>query len=115
MNTKITGDKNTILSVEEYLNKIRPYLKGIINNFKKSDTWKIQLTITINFASSKDDDHEEHLLHSENDNIEIMISDELDEVMKKLFDLIKKIYQNKRKVVSLSSIMFRHCIINVIK
>ena len=29
---------------EEYLNKrkTRPYLKDIINNLKKSDTWKIQ-------------------------------------------------------------------------
>ena len=26
------------LSVEEYLNKIRPYLKDIINNLKISDT-----------------------------------------------------------------------------
>ena len=25
----------------KYLNKIRPYLKDIINNLKKSDTWKI--------------------------------------------------------------------------
>ena len=30
-----------MLSVEEYLNKIRPYLKDIINNLKKSDTRKI--------------------------------------------------------------------------
>ena len=37
MSTKVT-DKNKILTVEEYLNKIRPYLKGIINNLKKSDT-----------------------------------------------------------------------------
>ena len=29
------------LSVEEYLNNIRPYLKDIINNIKKSDTWKV--------------------------------------------------------------------------
>ena len=28
------------LSVEEYLNNIRPYLKDIINNIKISDTWK---------------------------------------------------------------------------
>ena len=48
MSTKVT-DKNKILTVEEYLNKIRPYLKGIINNLKKSDTWKIQLTITFLF------------------------------------------------------------------
>ena len=32
------GDKNKTLSVEEYLNKISPYLKDIINNLKKSDT-----------------------------------------------------------------------------
>ena len=37
------------LSAEEYLNKIRPYLKDIINNVKKSDTWEIQLTIASKF------------------------------------------------------------------
>ena len=41
------SDRNKTLSVEEYLNNIRPYLKDIINNLKKSDTWKIQLTIEI--------------------------------------------------------------------
>ena len=30
-----------MLSVEEYFDKIRPYLKDIINDLKKSDTWKI--------------------------------------------------------------------------
>ena len=35
------------MPVKEYLNKIRPYLKDIINNLKKYDTWKIQLTIVI--------------------------------------------------------------------
>ena len=44
---KCNGYKNKVLSVEEYLNKIRPYLKGILNNLKKSDTWKIQLAIII--------------------------------------------------------------------
>ena len=50
------GDRNKTLSIEEYLNKIRPYLKDSINNLKKSDTWKLQLTITINFMPSKDTD-----------------------------------------------------------
>ena len=54
------------LSVEEYLNKIRPYLKGIINNLKKSDTWKIHLAISNNFISSIDND-EESLMHSKSD------------------------------------------------
>ena len=39
------------LSVEEYLDKIRPYLKDIINNLKKSGTWKILLTVANNFKS----------------------------------------------------------------
>ena len=30
------------LSVEEYLNKIKLYLKDIINDLEKSDTYKIQ-------------------------------------------------------------------------
>ena len=41
------GDKNETLSVEEYLNKIIPSLKDVINNLKNSDTRKIQLTITL--------------------------------------------------------------------
>ena len=38
---KSDGDKNKTLSIEEYLNKNRPYLNNIINDLKKSDTWKI--------------------------------------------------------------------------
>ena len=34
------GNRNKILSVEKYLNKIRSYLKDIINNFKESDKSK---------------------------------------------------------------------------
>ena len=57
---EIKGDRNKTLSVEKYLNKIRSYLNDIINNLKKSDTWKIQ--VAINFMSSKDND-EEHVMH----------------------------------------------------
>ena len=42
---------------------------------------KIQLTIENNFISSIDND-EEHVLHSKSDNIEIMINDKADEVIK---------------------------------
>ena len=45
-----------MLSIKEYLNKIRPYLKDIINDFKESDTSKIQLTIAINLISSKNNE-----------------------------------------------------------
>ena len=35
---KSNGDKNRVISVKEYLDKIRPYLKDIINDLKKPDT-----------------------------------------------------------------------------
>ena len=52
------SDINKTQSIEEYLDKIRPYLKDIRNDFKKPDTWRIQLTTAINFSSSKDNDKE---------------------------------------------------------
>ena len=45
------SDRNKTLSVEEYLNKIRPYSTNV-NNLKKSGTWKIQLTIANYLISS---------------------------------------------------------------
>ena len=77
--------------MEEYLNKIRPYLKDIINNLKTSDTWKIQLTIANNFISSINND-EEHVMYSKSDNIDIMINDEAGGVIKELFDSLKSRY-----------------------
>ena len=77
---KGNSDSNKTLSVEEYLDKSRPYLKDI-NNLKKSDTWKIQLTITINFILLKMiNNDEEYGMYSKSDDIEIMISDETDEI-----------------------------------
>ena len=75
------SDKNKILSVKKHLNKIRPYLKGIINNLKKSDIWKTQLTIGNNFISSIDND-EECVMHSKSNNIEIMMNDKAQEIIK---------------------------------
>ena len=46
----------------------------IINDLKKSDTWKIQLMVAINFVSSKSND-EARVMHSKSGNIEIMIND----------------------------------------
>ena len=62
------------------MNKLSPYLQDIINNLKKSGTWKIQLTIVNNFIFSIDND-EGHGTHSKTDNMEI-INDEANEVMK---------------------------------
>ena len=71
---KSSRDRNKTLSVEEYLNKTRSYLEDIIINLKKSDTWKIQLTIANKFVSSIDND-KERVIHSKSDKIEIIIND----------------------------------------
>ena len=75
------SNRNKTLSLEEYLNKIRSYLKDIINNLKKSDKQKIQLAISVNFISFVDND-EERVMHLKGDNIEIMMNDEADKVIK---------------------------------
>ena len=67
------------------------------------------------FFSSEDDNDEERVMHSQRDNIKVMISDEADEIIKKLFHSLKNKFQNNLQVVSWSSIMFRYCIINAIK
>ena len=58
-------------------------------------------------------------MYSKCDNIEIMINDEADEIIKELLESLQKRYQNKSekiwKVVSLSLIMFIYSIINVLK
>ena len=44
------GNRKKNLSIEESVDKINPYLsQDIVNGLQKRDTWKIQLTIAINF------------------------------------------------------------------
>ena len=42
-------DKDKTLSINEYLDIIRPYLEDIINDHKTQGEWRIQLTTAINF------------------------------------------------------------------
>ena len=106
MNTKSNSDKNRTLSVEEYLNKIRPYLRDIVNDLKQSDTWSVQLTIKINFISSEDDNDEDCVMHLKSDYIKIMSSDEADEIIKKLFDLLANRSQNNLELMRSSEFVF---------
>ena len=69
------------IKVVKYLNKFRPYLKCIINNLKKSNTWKIQLIIVNNFISIIDSD-EERVMDLRINNIEIWINHGANEVIK---------------------------------
>ena len=64
-----------------YFSTIRPLKKDFVHNLKKSGTWKIQLTLAINFISSKDNDEEEYVMLSKNYNKEIMSNEKADKVI----------------------------------
>ena len=66
----------------------------IITDHKKSDIWKIDLTIANNFISSLDNE-EQQVMHSKSDDIEIIINDEADEIIEKIFDSLLNRYRNK--------------------
>ena len=72
---------------------IRPYLSDIINNHKTRREWIIQLTMSINFISSKDS-NETRTMHTKSLNIEIMMGSETDKIIKELF---KSLLQNYHK------------------
>ena len=74
---KSNEDKNKTFSIKDYLDEIKPYLSDIINNKKIQGEWKINLTMAINFFSSKDSE-EIRTMHSKSDNIEILIGNETD-------------------------------------
>ena len=67
-----SSDRNKTLSIEKYLNKIRPCLGSMINYYKKQGKWKIQSSIATNFLSSKDT-NETCAVHSKSDNKEIKV------------------------------------------
>ena len=79
-------DKN--LSIKEYLDRTKPLLSNIINNYKTEGkwkihsgnkiierkaqvAWKIQLTMAIKFISSKPDSDETRIMHTRSYNVKL--------------------------------------------
>ena len=58
-------------------------MRDIIINIQKSDTWKIQLKIAVNFISYKDVD-KKRVMHLKRDNIEFTRYDNVNEVVNEL-------------------------------
>ena len=103
------GDKGKNLSIKKYLNMVKPYLSDIINDHKTHglvryhsgnktlveetpSEWKIQLTMAINFISSKDS-NETRTMHTKSNNVEIMMGGETDEIIEELFKSFLQKYQ----------------------
>ena len=106
---KSKGDKGKNLSIKKYLNMIRPYLSDIINDHKTQGKWRIhsgnkmiehktqsvwniQLTMAINFISSKDSD-ETRTMHTKSNNVKNIMGSETDEITEELFESFLQKYQ----------------------
>ena len=91
----------------------------MIHDLKKSDTWKSQLTIAINFISSKYND-EERVIHSKTDNIKFMIYDKADKVIEDFFQSLLSRYHIRLETSMRGSdficiLLLIYCIANAIK
>ena len=64
-------DKDARLSIDEYFDIIRPYLKDMIDSRKARNEWKTQLSMGIIFVSFTDA-NETREMHTKSDNITIM-------------------------------------------
>ena len=93
------GDK--IVTLKEYLALIENYLRELINYYKNKGEWEIQLIAEISFISLKPGSDETRIMHTGSDNIEILISDNNDDVIEELFKSFTQKYeenlQNKMK------------------
>ena len=93
-----------ILSIIEYLNVITSYLGDIIDNDKTQGEWKVhscntvidyktqgelksQLTMSIDFISSKDS-FETRIIHIKSKNIEMIMGNETNEIIKELLNYL---------------------------
>ena len=90
---KSNGDKNSTLSLDEYLNKIKPCLRNIIIYPQNSDRWKIQLAIAIKFNSSKDTE-EVRVMYSTSNNIKFTSYNDETEVANEFFESLRSKYQD---------------------
>ena len=86
------GDKDSKLSIDQYFNIIRHYLKDLINDHKSKGEWKIQLSMRIIFVSFKDA-NETREMHTKSDSITIMRGVETEDITNELFNTFRGRYQ----------------------
>ena len=87
------SEGNEILTLEEYLTLIEPYLRELINDYKSKGEWKIQLTAQINFISLRPGSDETRVMHTRSVNEEFMNGSDTDEIIKELFKSFLQRYQ----------------------
>ena len=86
-----------------------PYLHDMINDHKatknKSKVWKIQISVHVNFISSKDTE-ETRTIYVWSDNENIMWGNETDNIIKELFEYFLGNYQKVEQRIRGSDFVF---------
>ena len=102
------GDKEKRLSVKQYLNKIIPHLYDLINDHRIArSVWKIQISMRVNFTSSKDTG-ETRTIYVWSDNVSIMWGSDTDNTIRELFRSFLHSYQEEEQIVSRSEFNFEN-------
>ena len=87
-------------------------------DYKTQGEWKIQLTMSINFICSKDS-NETRTMYANSSNIDIMMGNKTDKIIKELFKSYLQKYQEgleeSMRGSELFLIVLIYCIINFIK
>ena len=96
------GDKDKKLSVEQYLDMIKPYLSDLINENKaienNSNEWKIQINMHLNFVYLNDTG-EIRTIFVWSHNEEIRLGTETDDIIKGLINSFLNNYQKEEIVL----------------
>ena len=91
-------NKDKKLSIEQYLDMIKPYLSGLINESKAIEDnfneWEIQINMLVNFVSSNDT-REIRTIFELSDNEQIWLSNETDDIVKRLINSFLNKYQKE--------------------
>ena len=102
----INKDIEKRLSVNQYLNKIIPYLYDLINDHRIARrVWKIQICMHVNFISSRDTG-ETRIYYVWSDNVSIMQGENTNAIIREIFRSFLHNYQQELKMIKGSDFVF---------
>ena len=100
------GDKEKRLSVRQYLNKITSHLYDLINDHRIARrVWEIQISMRVNFISSKDTG-ETRTIYVWSNNESIMWGSDAGDIIRELFRSFLHNYQEELKIIKGSDFVF---------
>ena len=85
-------DEDAKLALYEDFDKIKPYLKDMIDDYKSKGEWKMQITMRIIFISFIDK-NETRVMHTKSDNVEIMNGTDTSDAINELINSFMKRHQ----------------------